>query len=137
MNFESFFDKLLSFYKVKTVTDLADKLNVTRSTVQGWKNRQAIGTVLEFLFINDPTALIYIFSSNSNVYNLQNSKNHTVLDKSSNKEDNSNTHYGENLDIDKNILKLVDTVYSFAKENRLGELKTDLILLLQKYSSQV
>ena len=55
MNFESFFDKLLSFYKVKTVTDLADKLNVTRSTVQGWKNRQAIGTVLEFLFINDPT----------------------------------------------------------------------------------
>lgn len=67
MNFESFFDKLLSFYKVKTVTDLADKLNVTRSTVQGWKNRQAIGTVLEFLFINEPSALIYIFSSNSNI----------------------------------------------------------------------
>ncbi|MBF7065394.1 MULTISPECIES: helix-turn-helix domain-containing protein [Aliarcobacter] len=67
MNFESFFDKLLSFYKVKTVTDLADKLNVTRSTVQGWKNRQAIGTVLEFLFINEPSALIYIFNSNSNI----------------------------------------------------------------------
>ena len=67
MNFESLFDKLLNFYKVKTVTDLADKLNVTRSTVQGWKNRQAIGTVLEFLFINEPSALIYIFSSNSNI----------------------------------------------------------------------
>ncbi|MFW2567867.1 hypothetical protein [Aliarcobacter butzleri] len=67
MNFESFFDKLLSFYKVKTVTDLADKLNVTRSTVQGWKNRQAVGTVLEFLFINEPSALIYIFNSNSNI----------------------------------------------------------------------
>ncbi|MCG3681012.1 helix-turn-helix domain-containing protein [Aliarcobacter butzleri] len=67
MSFESFFDKLLSFYKVKTVTDLADKLNVTRSTVQGWKNRQAVGTVLEFLFINEPSALIYIFNSNSNI----------------------------------------------------------------------
>lgn len=75
MDFESFFDKLLSFYKVKTVTDLADKLNVTRSTVQGWKNRQAIGTVLEFLFINESSALIYIFNSNRTNNKSQNDTN--------------------------------------------------------------
>lgn len=45
------------------------------------------------------------------MYIIYKIKNHTVLDKSSNKEDNSNTYYGDNLDIDKNILKLVDTVY--------------------------
>lgn len=53
MYFELFFNDLLKIYNVKTVTNLATKLNVIRSTVQGWNNRQVIGTVLEFLFIND------------------------------------------------------------------------------------
>ena len=137
MNIEILIGKLLKYYQIKTLNDLAIKLDTTQSTISGWKARNAIGALTDTVANKDPEALEYIFSSNSNVYNLQNSKNHTVLDKSSNKEDNSNTYYGDNLDIDKNILKLVDTVYSFAKENRLGELKTDLILLLQKYSSQV
>ncbi len=85
MNFESLFEKLLSFYGVKTVTDLANKLNVTRSTVSGWKNRQAVGTVLEFLFINDPKALIYIFSSDIKTQNDTNKDeikiNDILLDK--------------------------------------------------------
>lgn len=137
MNIEILINKLLNYYQLKTLNELAIKLDTTQSTISGWKARNAIGALTDTVANKDPEALEYIFSSNSNVYNLQNSKNHTVLDKSSNKEDNSNTYYGDNLDIDKNILKLVDTVYSFAKENRLGELKTDLILLLQKYSSQV
>ncbi|WP_066356353.1 helix-turn-helix domain-containing protein [Aliarcobacter skirrowii] len=72
MEFTSFFDKLLAFYKVKSVTDLADKLNVTRSTVSGWKSRQAIGAILEYLFNNDLKALHYIFSNNSTIINQNN-----------------------------------------------------------------
>lgn len=91
MNFESLFDKILIFYNVKTVTDLADKLKVTRSTVSGWKNRQATGAILEFLFNNDLKALQYIFNSdkntqtigivtNSNINKLKDSKeNQTAL----------------------------------------------------------
>ncbi|MFW3441027.1 hypothetical protein ACN9J6_05745 [Aliarcobacter butzleri] len=136
MNIEILIMKLLSYYQIKTLNDLAIKLDTTQSTISGWKARNAIGALTDTVANKDPEALEFIFSSNSNVYNLQNSTNRTVLDKSSNKEDNTNTYYGNDLDIDKNILKLVDTVYSFAKENRLEELKTDLILLLQKYSSK-
>ena len=64
MNFESFFQELLNFYKVKTVTELAEVLNVTRSTVSGWKNRQAVGQILEYLFNNNQKALNYLFSNN-------------------------------------------------------------------------
>ncbi len=134
---EKAINKLIEYYSLGNASQLANKLEITQGVISNWKSRNAIGALTDTVANKDPEALEYIFSSNSNVYNLQNSKNHTVLDKSSNKEDNSNTYYGDNLDIDKNILKLVDTVYSFAKENRLGELKTDLILLLQKYSSQV
>ncbi|WP_323588737.1 helix-turn-helix domain-containing protein [Aliarcobacter butzleri] len=95
MNFESLFDKLLNFYKVKTVTDLADKLNVTRSTVQGWKNRQAIGTVLEFLFINEPSALIYIFSSNSKSQHLGSITNSNIANDVQNQNYGTNQNYTE------------------------------------------
>lgn len=135
MNIEILISKLLDFYQIKTLNDLAVKLNTTQSTISGWKARNAIGALTDTVANKDPKALEYIFTPNKNIYNLQNSKNHTVLDKSKNKEDNSNTYYGDSLSIDKNILKLVDTIYSFAKEDRIEDLKTDLIQLLQKYSS--
>ena len=99
MEFESFFDKILIFYNVKTVTDLAEKLNVTRSTVSGWKNRQATGAILEFLFNNDLKALHYIFSLDANINNFQNSNNKVSgssalidnsINKSNNKKENTN-----------------------------------------------
>ena len=105
MEFESFFDKILIFYKVKTVTDLAERLNVTRSTVSGWKNRQATGAILEFLFNNDLKALHYIFSSEANINNFQNSNNKVngfgaLIDNSINK---SNNKKEENTNIPQSI----------------------------------
>ncbi|WP_323585414.1 hypothetical protein [Aliarcobacter butzleri] len=118
MNFESFFDKLLSFYKVKTVTDLADKLNVTRSTVQGWKNRQAIGTVLEFLFINEPSALIYIFSSNSKSQHLGSITNSNIsLNKLESQQIKEICNTGEIIETDEATFSLYKEAYLEAKKN--------------------
>lgn len=83
MEFESFFNKILNFYEVKSVTDLAEKLNVTRSTVSGWKNRQASGAILEYLFNNDLKALHFIFG-NEKINNFQNSNINKAFDYSEN-----------------------------------------------------
>ena len=133
MEFESFFNKILNFYEVKSVTDLAEKLNVTRSTVSGWKNRQASGAILEYLFNNDLKALNYIFG-NENVNNFQNSTNVIGQDFSNNSNSQHTQNIGNKLIIDENILKLLDTLYSFAKtNNKIDELKTDLSSLFPKY----
>ena len=134
MEFESFFDKILNFYEVKSVTDLAEKLNVTRSTVSGWKNRQASGAILEYLFNNDLKALHFIFG-NEKINNFQNSKNALAQAFGGKNTNNYNENIqSDNVEIDKNILKLVDTLYSFAKDNnKIDELKTDLSSLLPKY----
>ncbi|MFW2591067.1 helix-turn-helix domain-containing protein [Aliarcobacter butzleri] len=124
--------------------EIADKFNISSQNISNLKKNDRLNDLISKIAseydININWLVTgkghYKINSDSNIYNLQNSTNRTVLDKSSNKEDNTNTYYGNDLDIDKNILKLVDTVYSFAKENRLEELKTDLILLLQKYSSK-
>lgn len=52
--------------------------------------------------------------------------------------DNSNVQHTLNIsnkvNIDENILKLINTLYSFAKtNNKIDELKTDLSSLLPKY----
>ena len=133
MEFESFFDKILNFYEVKSVTDLAEKLNVTRSTVSGWKNRKASGAIREYLFNNDLKALNYIFG-NENVNNFQNSTNVIGQDFSNNSNSQHTQNIGNKLIIDENILKLLDTLYSFAKtNNKIDELKTDLSSLFPKY----
>ena len=133
MEFESFFDKILNFYEVKSVTDLAEKLNVTRSTVSGWKNRKASGAILEYLFNNDLKALNYIFG-NENVNNFQNSTNVIGQDFSNNSNSQHTQNIGNKLIIDENILKLLDTLYGFAKtNNKIDELKTDLSSLFPKY----
>ena len=133
MEFESFFNKILNFYEVKSVTDLAEKLNVTRSTVSGWKNRKASGAILEYLFNNDLKALNYIFG-NENVNNFQNSTNVIGQDFSNNSNSQHTQNIGNKLIIDENILKLLDTLYSFAKtNNKIDELKTDLSSLFPKY----
>ncbi len=114
MNFETFFDKLLNFYNVKTVTDLADKLNVTRSTVQGWKNRQAVGTVLEFLFTNEPSSLEYIFSNNSKSQHIGSITHSNIAN------DVKNQNYGLNqnyLDTDEATFSLYKEAYKEAKEH--------------------
>ncbi|MFW2454264.1 helix-turn-helix domain-containing protein, partial [Aliarcobacter butzleri] len=57
MDFELFFNDLLKIYNVKTITDLAEKLNINRSTVAGWKNRETFAPILEYLFLNDKETL--------------------------------------------------------------------------------
>ena len=114
MNFESLFDKILIFYNVKTVTDLADKLKVTRSTVSGWKNRQATGAILEFLFNNDLKALQYIFNSDKNTQTIGSVTNSNVAQNA----DTQNNSINPNLtDIDEVTFSIFKETYSKLETN--------------------
>lgn len=142
MNFESFFDKILIFYKVKTVTDLADKLNVTRSTVSGWKNRQATGAILEFLFHNDLNALHYIFSSDANINNFQNSNNKVsgfgaLIDNSSNKANTSNSDKKEkNTNIPQSITIELSSLFE-RLENKDEEFVKNITYKIEDFISDI
>ncbi|WP_418180472.1 helix-turn-helix domain-containing protein [Aliarcobacter lanthieri] len=95
MDFELFFNDLLKIYNVKTITDLAEKLNINRSTVAGWKNRETFAPILEYLFLNDKETLknILNFDRTNNIsignsgntsnggdfYNISNIEKETVF----------------------------------------------------------
>lgn len=136
MDFESFFNKILIFYKVKTVTDLADKLNVTRSTVSGWKNRQATGTILEFLFNNDLETLHYIFSSDKNTQNIKNiSGGQNANNVQGNQIQGEETNKNEYI-IPETTMDDLNTLFKIAieneKENNLIEIIDDFIHTTKK-----
>lgn len=127
------FDKLFSFFDVSTITELAQKLEMSQPAVTNWQRRNSISAIKkrcrELGIYNE------IFGDlNSNTNNFQNSTNVVAQDFSN----NSNAHHTQNIgnkpNIDENILKLIDTLYSFAKtNNKIDELKTDLSALLPKY----
>ena len=135
MNIEILIGKLLKYYQIKTLNDLAIKLDTTQSTISGWKARNAIGALTDTVANKAPEALEYIFSPETNVNNFNNSKNALAQAFGGQNTNNYNENIqSDNIEIDKNILKLVDTLYSFAKDNnKIDDLKTDLSSLLPKY----
>lgn len=130
MNFEYYFDKILNFYNVSTIKELSLAIDTGASTISNWKQRNSITALKkkcrELGIYNE------IFGDlNSNVNNLQNSEFNSSI--GVNNGDNTNMNSKVN-NIDENILKLVDTLYSFAKtNNKIDKLKTDLSALLTKY----
>ena len=127
MNFEYYFDKLLNFYNVNTLKDLSEVTNIPISTMSSIKQRNSItalkkkcrelGIYNEIFgdLKNTPKPMRQDFSINNHSNHIQN-----II--------------GSELNIDENILKLVDTLCSFAKtNNKFDELKKDLSSLLPKY----
>ncbi|MCT7566039.1 helix-turn-helix domain containing protein [Aliarcobacter butzleri] len=134
MNIEILIAKLLDLYKIKTLNELAIRLDTTQSTISGWKARNAIGALTDTVANKDPDALKYIFSSKSEINNFQNSNNVVAQDFSNNSNGQHTQNIGNKSNIDDNILKLIDIMYNSAlKNNKIDELKTDLSSLLPKY----
>lgn len=132
-NAEFLIQKLMNYYNVFTISELANIIGVSQPSISGWKKHNYVKAIAnksrELGIYNE------IFEdSNSNISNFQNSTNVVAQDFSN----NSNAHHTQNINnksnIDENILKLIDTLYSFAKtNNKIDELKTDLSALLPKY----
>ena len=131
---EQAINRLIKYYSLSNAAQLANKFEITQGVVSNWKTRNAIGALTDTVANKDPNALEYIFR-NENINNFQNSKNALAQAFGGKNTNNYNENIqSDNIKIDKNILKLVDTLYSFAKDNnKIDELKTDLLSLLPKY----
>ena len=118
---------MLNFYNVNTLKDLKEITNIPISTMSSIKQRNSItalkkkcrelGIYNEIFgdLKNTPKPMRQDFSINNHSNHIQN-----II--------------GSELNIDENILKLVDTLCSFAKtNNKFDELKKDLSSLLPKY----
>ncbi len=132
MEFESFFNALLKTYNVKTITDLAVKLNLNRSTVAGWKNRETYAPILEHLLLNDSETLKSILGFNQ-TNNLQNSefKSSIAVNNGGNTNINSKSDEMECDDFTKSIFKELCKIY----KNDKNELNSILFKLIQNAKS--
>lgn len=130
---EQAINRLIKYYSLSNAAQLANKFEITQGVVSNWKTRNAIGALTDTVANKDPNALEYIFK-NENINNFQNSTNVIGQDFSNNSNAHHTQNIGNKMNIDENILKLLDTLYSFAKtNNKIDELKTDLSSLLPKY----
>ena len=126
------FNALLKTYNVKTITDLAEKLNLNRSTVAGWKNRETYAPILEHLLLNDSETLKSILGFNQ-TNNLQNSefKSSIAVNNGGNTNINSKSDEMECDDFTKSIFKELCKIY----KNDKNELNSILFKLIQNAKS--
>ena len=133
MTADIFINKMMEYFNVFTLNELADKIGISQQAISGWKKKNAI------LAIKKRCRELGIYNEifgdfNTNINNFQNSTNVVAQDFSNNSNAQHTQNIGNKVNIDENILKLVDTLYSFAKtNNKIDELKTDLSALLPKY----
>ena len=130
-NADFYIEKLLNHYNVSTISELAKILDTKQTSISSWRARNSVNAIKkkcrELGIYNE------IFGD-INTNNFQNSKNVVGQDFSSNNKSSHNQNIGSAINIDPNVLKLVDTLYVFAKtNNKVDELKTDLSSLLPKY----
>lgn len=99
MQFQEIFDKLLVIHNAKSLTELADKLKVERTTLSGWKSREALGTMLEHLNNTNPDLIKKIYCGDDNkvksysdceMFNLKEAFSQEELDKLKKTAENSN-----------------------------------------------
>ncbi|KLE06055.1 hypothetical protein [Aliarcobacter butzleri] len=114
MNIEILIMKLLSYYQIKTLNDLAIKLDTTQSTISGWKARNAIGALTDTVANKDPEALEFIFTNNSKSQHIGSITNSNIAN------DVQNQNYGTNqnyTDTDEATFSLYKEAYKEAKNN--------------------
>lgn len=132
-NVENILEILFQYYNVASVAELSLKINTSQKTISNWKVRNSVNAIKkkcrELGIYNE------IFGDlNSNINNYQNSTNVVGQDFSNKSKAQHTQNFGNRINIDENVLKLVDTLYSFAKDNnKIDELKKDLSFLLSKY----
>ena len=97
MNFEYYFDKILDFYKVSTIKELALAIDTGASTISNWKQRNSITA------LKKKSRELGIYNE---IFGDLNSKDNTNLN-------NKIT----DIDIDETTLSLVKEAYKKAKSS--------------------
>ena len=114
MNIEILINKLLNYYQLKTLNELAIKLDTTQSTISGWKARNAIGALTDTVANKDPEALEYIFTNNSKSQHIGCITHSNIANDVKNQNYGLNQHY---LDTDEATFSLYKEAYKEAKEH--------------------
>ena len=127
-NVAYYLDRLMDYYNVSTIIDLAKELNTTQSTISSWKQRASVNAVKkkcrEVGIYNDifsDTAFQQYGDSSQQIQNQHN--------------ENSSNSVGssKNEDIDPEILSLCQALNSVADAlNKKSELKHELTNLISR-----
>lgn len=134
------FDFALKELKI-TNKEIAESFNISSQNVSNLKKNDRLNDLISQIATKYNINLNWLVTgkgnyliNNESINNLQNSTNVIGQDFSNNSKAKHTQNIGNKMNIDENILKLLDTLYSFAKtNNKIDELKTDLLSLLPKY----
>lgn len=136
MTFQEIYDKLLIIYNAKSLTELADKLKVERTTLSGWKSREALGTMLEHLNKLDSNLINQLYNKNTETTFIQHGHKSQQIKMQHNSNGSDINNFGDEVSlhkVDEEIMKICEALISTANAlNKKEILKNELTSLIAK-----
>ena len=136
MTFKDIYDKLLVIFGAKSLTELADKLKVERTTLSGWKSREALGTMLEHLNKLDSNLINKIYNKNNESTFIQHGIHSQQIEVQHNTNSSNINSLFSNVNTNKSdaeIIKICEALISTANAlNKKEILKNELTSLIAK-----
>ena len=129
MNANSIFEKLFNYFKVSTIRDLSEKINMSESTVSKWRQRESINAIKkkcrELGIYNE----IFGDLTHSNRISVNNNTGQLASTVQGNQTQNLNQKEDEYI-IPETILDDINILFKLAIEN---EKEDDLINLIDEF----
>ena len=124
------FERLFNYYKVSTIRDLAEKLNMSESTVSKWKQRDSLNAIKKKC--RELEIYSEIFGDSINTFS-QNGANSTQIKTQTNNGQNilNSSSLNKDTNIDSELLPLFEALSSVAIAlDKKAQLKIELTKLI-------
>ncbi len=142
MNANSIFEKLFNYFKVSTIRDLSEKINMSESTVSKWRQRESINAIKkkcrELGIYNEifGDSFTTFSQTGANSQQIQNQNNSGDGSGAFNNSNDSKAQIDNSLKIDNDFIPLFEALSTVAialdKKVQLKEQLTKLISDLPK-----
>ncbi|KAB7888873.1 helix-turn-helix domain-containing protein [Poseidonibacter ostreae] len=128
---EFYIDKLMDYYKVSTIVDLAQKIDSSQSTISSWRQRGSINAIKKKC--RELGIYSEIFSTNF----IQNGANSQQIGEQLNLGSKDINNFGinkqEDSNIDKDLMSIFKALTNLAyTQEKKEKLKTELNLIIPK-----
>jgi len=112
MSADELLNKLLEYYKLRNMSELANRLEISQSTISNWRARNSIGAILETVNKHDSLFLHKLFNNFIVQNKIKGDKINVAIDNSQ----EGSKHYNLSTNIPEEIIDEIELLFKLARK---------------------
>jgi len=114
MSADELLQKFLKYYKLRNMSELANRLEVSQSTISNWRSRNSIGAIFEAINKHDSLFLHNLFRN----FVVNNKIEGHQIDVGIDNSQEGSKHYHQSINIPEEVIDEIELLFKLAKKYR-------------------